>query len=540
MFKGLFGSRSQRHYARGIEQFNEGHLTEAIACFEQVIASDDDGPEAALARFYRAESHARLGADALDRKDPASALGHLDSALEEHARFPDLHIQRAIALLLLDDPLAAERSARVALDLNPEFVDAGAMLVVAVMAQGDSGRADEIASRWAKSAARKGDPLAADFTDPAGLFDALVAHRARRAERRRIVERAEACLRDGFWADAASGLEPLVAETPAYPDLRLRLAAARLGQGDLDAARTHLSAALESNPDFADAHVLAGIVALRGDAVGSARDHFAAAEESGRVPMPAAYGQMLCDLRTGAFGAALDRMNRLAAEDAPPEAARVLHAILESLAGRSATALERFDAALLATHRTGLLLDIAAWAIDQRDLEFAQRALDAVQEEDRTAVEVVRVVVRLRLVEGATDRARQLCESALADHPAHPDLLVDLAGTLERQGDFEAALRCLDQADEPSVSLRARLLRHSGDFDAARAVLEASAPGTAEQLELLYICRATDDVESARRIWSSRPRASSVALAWRIQDPECWLAPLRPWPASVSPSRAEV
>ena len=61
MFKGLFGSRSQRHYARGIEQFNEGHLVEAIAFFEEAIASDDDGPDAALARFYRAEAHALLG-----------------------------------------------------------------------------------------------------------------------------------------------------------------------------------------------------------------------------------------------------------------------------------------------------------------------------------------------------------------------------------------------------------------------------------------------------------------------------------------------
>lgn len=542
MFKGLFGSRSQRRYARGIEQYNEGHLTDAIASFDEVIDGDDGGPDAALARFYRAEAHARLGAEALEQANHRQALEHFDAALAENDHFPDLHIQRAIALLALDDPLAAERAARAALELNPEFVDAGAMLVVALMAQGDSGRADDAAARWVRTAAEKGAPIAAAFTDPAGLFDALVAYRARRAERRRIVERAETSLRDGFWADAAASLAPLVEETPAYPDLRLRLAAALLGQGDLEGAWSNLEAALARNPDFADARVLAGIVALRRDAVRSARDHFAAAEAIGRVPLAAVYGQMLCDLRSGCFTAALDRMNRLAAEDAPPEEARVLHAILESAAGRTTAAFERMEAALVGTRAAHLLLDIGAWAIEQRELELAGRALAAVEEGERTSVDFVRCNVHLCLAEGALDRARQLCESSLVDHPGHAGLLVDLATVLERQGEIAAALRCLDQIGEPRqvlARLRARLLRQAGELSAARTLMEAPASDPADALELLYICRATDEAEAARRVWAEQAEIWGFGIRWRMQDPARWLGPLRPWPASASPARAE-
>jgi tetratricopeptide (TPR) repeat protein len=542
MFKGLFGSRSQRHYARGIEQFNEGHLIEAIAFFEEAIASDDDGPGTALARFYRAEAHTLLGGDALEGGDHSGALGYFDAALTEHTRFPDLHIQRAIALLHLDDPLAAERAARSALELNPDFIDAGAVQVVALIAQGDSVRAEDAASRWTKRAAERGDALAAAFTNPAGLFAALVARRVRRAERRRIVERAEAALRDGFWADAAAGLEPLVDETPLYPDLRLRLAAAYLGQGELDRARTQLDAALERNTEFADAHVLAGIVALRCEQVRTAREHFALADASGRVPMSAVYGAMLCDLRMGEFEAALQRMNRLAAEDVPPEAARVLHAILESLAGRAATAAERFDAALATTRRVELLVDIAAWAVECHDGDMAGRALDAVDVEDRTRVDVVRATVRLRRMEGAFERARQMCESALMDHPHDAGLLLDLASLLGGAGEPQDALRCLELINDPgpeAIVLRARLLRQVGHLDEARALLEDPPASGATALELLYLCRATDDFGQAGRIWATRPGARALELAWRVQDPERWLGPLRPWPATAASSRAE-
>ena len=224
MFKGLFGSQSQRHYARGIEYFNEGLLDEAISCFEESIGGDVDGPEAALARFYRAEAYARLGTRSLEAGDPVEALAQFDAALGEHTRYPDLHIQRAIALLYTGDALAAEQAARAALDLNKEFVDAGAALVVALRQQGDVGRARDAAALWTKLAAQKGDPLAAQFCAEDGLFEALVACRRRRMERRRIVEHAESCLRDGFWSEAARALEPLV-QLLRDPVLRLEIAA---------------------------------------------------------------------------------------------------------------------------------------------------------------------------------------------------------------------------------------------------------------------------------------------------------------------------
>lgn len=447
MFKGLFGGRSHRQYARGIEHFNAGHLVEAIAAFEEVLERDADGPDAALARFYRAEAHARLGAAHLESDDAPAALVHLEFALEEHRHYPDLHIQRALALLHSGDPLAAGQAARDALALNPRFVDAGVALVVALSAQGDREAAAEAAARWAAMAEAAGSPLASALRRDTDLFAALVAHRRRRRERRRIVEHAESCLRDGFWSEAAANLAPLVDETPDYPDLRLRLAAALLGLDEVELARVHLDAALGVNPRFADAHVLAGLVGLRLDEVGRAREHFDAASEGGHALLVALYGQMLCDLRTGALGSALARMNRLATEELPPDEARVLHASLEALAGRGETAFERFETLLVEIRRTDLLLDVVVWATAESHFELAHRALDRIDDDERTRTDVVRVHAALRVREGALDRARALLESALLNRPSERSLLVDLAALLARIGDGAAGLRCLDALD---------------------------------------------------------------------------------------------
>jgi tetratricopeptide (TPR) repeat protein len=540
MFKGLFGNRSQQHYARGIEQFDDGLLSEAIQSFEEAIAIDPDGPDAALARFYRADAQARIGAECLERGDWRGALDRFDAALADHSQFPDLHLQRAMALMSGDDPLAAERAAMAALALNPEFVDAGAVLVVAVAAQGRRAQADELAEQWARIAAGRGDPLAAEFAEP-DLFAAMVSHRSRRQERRRIVEHAESCLRDGFWADAAQSLAPLVEESPEYPDLRLRLAAAQLGLGDLPTARQHLERALQRNPRFADARVLAGIVGLREGAVQSARTHFEAAEESGRVVLVSVYGRALCDLRTGRFAAALGRLNQLAGEGLLQEEARVLHGILESRAGRNANALERLEAAVVETYRTDLLLDVLSWSVETAQFELGEVALERVEEAARTSPDVVRGHARLRLAEGARDRARQLCESALVDHPQDPGLLIDLAGLLARQGDHEAGLRCLESMPPraaglvPVLRLRATLLRLGGNAEEARRVLESALaePDAADALELLYICRAMDDTDRASELWSAWSEIGAADLSWRIQDLSRWLGPLRPWPAAA-------
>lgn len=544
MFKGLFGSRSRRHYARGIEHFNAGHLEDAIAAFTEVLDGDDGGPDAALARFYRAEAHARLGAAALEAGDAAGALVHLDAAVEEHRHYPDLHIQRALALLQRDDALAAEQAARAALALNEGFVDAGVVLVVALSARGDTRRAAELAGVWARRAADAGSPLATALAGGDDLLTALIAHRQRRRQRRRIVEHAESCLRDGFWSEAAGNLVPLVAETPDYPDLRLRLAAARLGLGELPAARAELDAALAVNPRFADAHVLAGIVALRQDEVGRARTHFDAAAQIGRVPLVADYGRMLCDLRTGALGPALSRMNRLAGEEVPPDDARVLHAVLEALAGRAETALERFESLLGDLKTTTLLVDLVVWATGSAHHELAHAALQRVEDDDRTRTDVVRAHARLRAAEGALDRARGLLESALLNAPSDRELLVDLAGLLARMGDGAAGLRCLDaaaggrEADEGVLrGLRARLLRLEGRGDEAAALLDAVAPveDAAAALERLYLLRAHDEGERARALYAGR--ADALDLAWRVQDPRRWLRPLRPWPDRTPPAR---
>jgi len=117
---------------------------------------------------------------------------------------------------------------------------------------------------------------------------------------------------------------------------------------------------------------------------------------------------------------------------------------------------------------------------------------------------------------------------------------MDLASILGRQGSATQGLRCLEQVRGPvPVALRARLLRQAGEVDAARAELESSGKGATDPLELLYICRATDDAAAARAIYAEGAIALALDLSWRIQDPGRWLGPLRPWPAFAGTVRRD-
>jgi tetratricopeptide (TPR) repeat protein len=475
----------------------------------------------------------------LNAGSDADALAHFDLALEENESFPDLHLHRAIALLRMDDPLAAEHAARAALQLNPSFVDAGVAYVAAVRAQGDAKRSSELAAQWARIAAAAGHPLAAELCANVELLEPLVALRDRRRRRRALVHHAENCLRDGFWTEAANSLEPLVDETPNYPDLRLRLAAARLGLGEIESAEAHLAAALEINPEFADAHVLSGIVGLQREQVRRARSHFDAAADCARVPVIAIYGQALCALRLGQLQEALRMMNRLAGEEEPPEEARVLHALLEALAGRTDTAVERLEAVIATVRRTEYLLDVATWSVESRDSTLGRSALERIEDADRTMVESVRVQAAHCRMRGALDRARELCEAALMDHPGDAALLTDLARICIEAGDPEAGLRCLEalgsSSDGPRTAglLQVRALRTAGRFEEARSAVATIGPEESEAaaLENLYLHRAADEGDQAREIRERWQSEGVLRLAWRVQDPDRWLGPLRPWPA---------
>ena len=543
MLRRLFGSRARRAYEKGIERFNAGEFAAAIEHFEAALASPSEtgSPDASLARFYRGEAHARLAAESLEKADARRALAHFDAALIDHPSYPDLHLQRGIALLCLEDSLAAERAARRALERNAEFVEAGALLVLSLAAQGQQHRAKQERERWKAVAAQRGHAAASLLArDPFDL-PALLAHRSAQRDRRRTIERIDGLLHEGFWKDAHELLEDLLAETPHYPDLRLRMAGCASALGEDDAAAAHLDVALQLNPQFADAHALAGIVALRRDRVGDACASFERAEELGSLSSPVKYGRALCDLRTGDGRSARARLDAIWAGEEFHTEARFLRAGLALLAGDVDDALREYEDALLSTSRPELLLDAAAAGLQVERLSLVRRVVDALPPgAPHAAVALVRAA--LLSAEGSRDRAIDVLEAATAEHPADPALLWALAEGHTARGEFEVALRRLSNlealgAHVPGAQrLIARLYRRQGSLEAALAVLQtpvAGGPGDSETaLEQLFVLRESGEAEKARAQWERWAAVLPLDLRWRLQDSRRWLTPLAPWPSA--------
>ena len=540
MLRRLFGSRARDRYGVGIDHFNAGRLTEAIGCFDEAVAGGDDAdPDVTLARFYRGEAHARLGRACLEHGDPARALEHVDAALGDHPAYPDLHLQRGIALLELEDDVAAADAARRALEINDGLVDAALVRVIALLRSGQTSRARELSSEWHERAGRQGSPLAELFLDPETALEGLRVHRARQVQRRQEIERAEALLHEGLWAQAQGLLEPLLEQTPHFPDLRLRMAACVAAQGDPETASAHLDAALERNPDFADARVLAGIVDLRRSRVRRAAEHFARAEELGNASAPARYGAALCDLRAGELDRARRRLETVWETERPGIEARFLRAALTALTGDAAAATRQYAELLESTEAVPLLLDVAAWGLGSGQPDLVRRALEACPA-GATPAGPALARARLLRIEKHVERAIDVLEAATAEHPRHPGILWELARAHAERGDEEVALRRLanleaTEARVPgSVALTGRLLRRRGDPHAAIEALEAgakaeSSPDTA--LELLHAVRQLGDSEAADRLWAHWAPLTELDLRWRLQDPQRWWSPIPVWPS---------
>lgn len=543
MLRRLFGSRARRAYEKGIERYNAGELVAAIEHFDSALAtqSDSGSPDASLARFYRGEAHARLAAESLENADARRALAHFDAALTDHPSYPDLHFQRGLALLSLDDALAAEQAARQALERNAEFVEAGALVVLSLLAQGQQHRAQQERERWKSIAARRGHAALALLTCEPFDQAALLAHRAAQRARRRSIERVDGLLHEGFWKDAKEVLDHLLTETPDYPDLRLRMAACASALGDDEGAALQLETALELNPQFADAHVLAGIVSLRRDRVGDARRNFEQAARFGNLSSPVKYGFALCDLRTGEWHEARTQLDALWAGEEFHAEARFLRAALALLDRDLDEAVHQFEDALQSARQPELLLDAAAAGLQAERLSLVRRAVDAL---GPGATHAAGALVRSALLgaEGSRDRSIDVLEAATAEHPDHPALLWALALGHTARGENEVALRRLSNLEALGVlvpgaqRLAVALHRQQGDLDAALAVFQTPSSGgptdSETAMEFLFVLRQSGEVDQARELWDRWSRVLPLDLRWRLQDPKRWITPLAPWPTA--------
>jgi len=339
MFRWLFGDSPQRHYEDGMRLYNQGRMEEALERFDRALngLEDESHPYRALARFYRAESQARLGARLLRDGQDTQALHFLEAALQEQPGYPDLHFRKAVAHYRLGNLEAAEDAAHHALEINGDLAEARILLSVLLRERGEDEAADAEVER-ARSSGRRRPTALTRFLDSAPehpTAELLWKHLFDEESLRRRIERAEELYHEGRLEESRRLLEELVESYPDFPDLRLKLALILFRQGERASSLVHLEHALSVHPDFGDALILSAAVLLHQGEVERARRRYEKARERAALPSPFAdYGLAVCRHLVGDEEGCEELIRPLLAQGEVPMEVRALLAATRALRGQ--------------------------------------------------------------------------------------------------------------------------------------------------------------------------------------------------------------
>lgn len=256
-----------KRYARGLEFYDQGLLTDALAEFEAVIkTAKPNSPEGRLAGFYMGEAHARLAEESILRGASGNAEKHLRDAISSNAKFPDLHYQLAQILADRGESVEAMSELQEALKLNPGYAKAMLSLGILAYSTGEYkagikhiNKACEIEPRYATQL----------------YTDAVEAH-AHKDYSKALAQFSEISLtnvddisfhfgigkkryREGDYCGAAEAFEQALSLNSTYPDIRNWNGLALMGCGNMDKALEEFQQALEINPNYVGAMINAGV-----------------------------------------------------------------------------------------------------------------------------------------------------------------------------------------------------------------------------------------------------------------------------------------
>lgn len=536
MLRRWFGRGFEGHYAQGMEHFNQGRFAAALDAFDRVLSESTDPthPTTALAGFYRAEALSRLGTVALAEDRDQEAVDYLDAALASQPGYPDLHFRRGLAALRAGDTRAAEQSARRAVDLNPDFAQAHALLLLAHRANGEEQRAAKERDLLRALAATRNHPLAQAATSEEFDLSDLLQHLLGEEDRRSRIRRAESLFHQGLWTQARTLLGELVTENPTFPDLRLRLGAVLFQLGEDGPAAEHVEAALDRNPGFADARILRGVLALRAGRAGEAVEDLVCGRAAGGPSPFCDVALAVAQVQCGAFADARTVLAPLVANAGAPPVARRLDALLTGLL-RAEDGLANYEETLRREPSPALVLDAVGVALrwDRPDLasRFASR-LPSAQTSSLAAVARIEALTAA----GSSEALIGLIDAAVEAHP--DDLALRLAaarGAMAANEPTRARLHLdrLTAADPPLPGVHllwAGVFEHEGKLDQALASLAAEAAVPDRDLDLalrqLVLLRRTGTTGTPDAGLERWRRAAPLHPRVRLLDPEPWLAEL--------------
>jgi tetratricopeptide (TPR) repeat protein len=224
------------------------------------------------ARSFLVTSLGSIGRAMLADNQPMDARESFLEAIELEPRYPDLWLGLAVAAGKLTDEATEKVAASKARELNPKYSRAILYEALIALKEGEGGRASEILKELPADSIPYGpDDL---------LIDALQATFANEGEEANaIAAQAEDAAKEHEFDIAVSLYRQAAQLRPTYADIRCKLAQALLELDHLEEAETHLRAALDINPNYAEAWAQLGIALKRQSRRAEAKQAFVKAYE---------------------------------------------------------------------------------------------------------------------------------------------------------------------------------------------------------------------------------------------------------------------
>lgn len=264
----FLGTQRSKAYAEGIALLEEGHYAEAVSRLRVAVEGRADSTSGSLASFHFRQALVAEGRHLLRNQRAQDAVLYLGEAVSLWDRYPDLHCLHGVALGFAGAWDKALESARTALRLNPDYIEARLLETVAL---NEDGRGTESADslnallesgrridHWLiDSLAKDGQYSASDL--PQTMSELLLQAMSGRSEKEDVAAAVSLC-RSGKWEEGLAGFAALVQKRPNYPDYRTRYAAALFQLGRNTDALAEVEAALALNDTYRTAADLKGLI----------------------------------------------------------------------------------------------------------------------------------------------------------------------------------------------------------------------------------------------------------------------------------------
>jgi len=283
----LFGLVPSDPFTDGLQLMQRGDLRAAIALFEPLLESPDEGVQR-MAKLYACEALLQLGDEIVDSDEPA-ALECYESAAGLQPTFADIQHRIGRLRLRRGDVPGAATALRRALEINPRFFAARLDLLEACLVAADSpwqepleqleaytpplyvGDVAEVRSMLeatnVRAALARILAIRSKSPDPRDHVKARAVSALQENQPERAIEMLEGIMQGGrrfpdllhilglaYGAserhrEAEQAFRDAIAIHPGYTKARMNLALTLMDLQEFDAAETELKTVLEHDPD---------------------------------------------------------------------------------------------------------------------------------------------------------------------------------------------------------------------------------------------------------------------------------------------------